>query len=155
MQSLLEHMDAPARSLAEADRVLVTNGALHISTTNRWKFSFTGNNGEFRTRFYNWLPSIIKESYVFLHLHYQPSLANYSERPAVHWFSYPDLCKLGREAGFAKFYSWIDLVDEDSPIVAKSNLRRLLLNKVRYNPWLRSLALTQAGGSIFMLKRPE
>jgi hypothetical protein len=60
---------------------------------------------------------------------------------------------LGRAAGFGYFYSLLDLVGPDSPWVAGSRLRRLLLERVRYHPWLRALALTQAGASIFMVKR--
>ncbi len=154
MENVLEHVDSPTKSLAEACRILLPGGVLYISTTNRWKLSLRGENFEFRVRFYNWFSDLVKESYVFQHLHYDPSLANYTPRPAVHWFSYSDLCNLGRQAGFAQFYSWIDLVDEDSPFVSKSWLRRFLLDRVRFSPWLRALALTQAGGSIFMFKRP-
>jgi ubiquinone/menaquinone biosynthesis C-methylase UbiE len=152
MESVLEHVDSPYRSVAEAYRVLVPGGVLYVGTTNRWKFSLTGYNGEFHVRFYNWLPDVVKESYVYQHLHFDPRLANYTPRPAVHWFSYPDLCKLGRQVGFAQFYSLLDLIDTDSPFVARSRLRRWLLDKVRYNPWLRALALTQTGGTIFMVK---
>ena len=49
---------------------------------------------------------------MFQMLHYEPQLANYNARPAVHWFSFPDLCRLGREAGFAQFYSPLDLIDD-------------------------------------------
>jgi len=153
MENLLEHVDSPSKTLEEAYRILLSGGVLYISTSNRWKFSLTGKNLEFRVRFYNWFPPMVKESYVFQHLHYEPTLANYTPRPAVHWFSYSELCKLGRYAGFAQFYSWLDLVDFDSPFVAKSRFRRFLLNKVRFNPCLRAIALTQAGGSIFMFKR--
>ena len=44
---------------------------------------------------------------MFHHLHYNPSLANFSLRPAVHWWTYADLCRAGREAGFAQFYTRI------------------------------------------------
>lgn len=154
MTSVLEHVDSPLQSLAEAYRVLMPGGVVYISTTNRWKLSLTGNNGEYRVRFFNWFPDIVKESYVYHHLHFNPSLANYTPRPAVHWFSYPDLCKLGRQAGFAQFYSLLDLVNDKSPYVSKSRLRKWLLKPMQNNVWLRSFALTQAGGTIFMLKRP-
>ena len=55
-----------------------------MATTNRYRFSPTGSNDEFRVRFFNWFPRIVKESYVFQHLHFDPTLANYSPRPAVH-----------------------------------------------------------------------
>jgi ubiquinone/menaquinone biosynthesis C-methylase UbiE len=153
LESVLEHVDSPFRTLSEVYRVLVPGGVLYIYTTNKYKISFTGRNSEFNVKFYNWLPNIIKESYVFRHLHYEPKLGNYTPRPAVHWFSYAELCSIGRSVGFSRFYSLIDLLNTDSDTIKKSVLRRFFLNKVRYNPWLRALSLIQYGSSIFMLKR--
>ena len=153
LESVLEHVDSPLKSLSEAYRVLAAGGVLYIYTTNKYRISLNGRNDEFNVKFYNWLPNIIKESYVFKHLHYDPKLANYTPRPAVHWFSYAELCNLGRSVGFSQFYSLIDLLNTDSETIRKSALRKFLLNKVRYNPWLRSLSLIQYGSSIFMLKR--
>jgi len=155
MESVLEHVDSPVRSVAEAYRVLVPGGVLYIYTTNRLKFSLTGKNDEFRVRFYNWFPRIVKECYVYEHLQHDPSLANYAVRPAVHWFTFAELCDLGRRVGFGRFYSLLDLVETDSPSIQRSVLRRWLFRKVRRSPWLRALALTQTGSSIFMLKRPN
>lgn len=153
MVSVLEHVDSPARSLAEAFRVLEPGGVLFVYTTNRWRFSWRGYTGEYSVRFINWFPAFIREAYVFHQLHYRPEIANYNPRPAFHWFTYHELCMLGRSAGFGYFYSMLDLVNLDSPWVATSRLRRFLLERVRYSPWLRGLALTQAGASIFMVKR--
>ena len=153
LESVLEHVDSPIKSLSEVYRVLAPGGVLYIYTTNKYKISLTGKNSEFNVRFYNWLPSLIKESYVFKHLHYNPKLANYTPRPAVHWFSYAELCLLGRSVGFYQFYSLIDLLNKDSATISKSVFRKFFLNRVRYNPWLRGLCLTQFGSSIFMLKR--
>jgi ubiquinone/menaquinone biosynthesis C-methylase UbiE len=155
MTSVLEHVDSPPQTLAESYRVLQPGGVLFVYTTNRWKFSWRGFNGEYRVPFFNWFPAVVKESYVFHHLHYDPTLANYNPRPAFHWFTYPELCALGRGAGFGHFYSMLDLIDPASPLIARRPLRRFLLNRVRFHPWLRGLALTQAGGSIFMVKRPD
>ena len=152
MQSVLEHVDSPQRTLAEAYRVLVPDGVLYVWTTNRHRVALTGDNGEFRKRFYNWLPAVVKESYVFQHLHYDPSLANFSPRPAVHWFTYSELCKLGRSAGFAQFYSKIDLADPNNVYAQRSVWRRLLLRRIQNSVWLRSLALTQIS-HIIMWKR--
>jgi ubiquinone/menaquinone biosynthesis C-methylase UbiE len=153
LESVLEHVDSPTTCLSEAYRVLTPGGVLYISTTNKYRISLTGKNDEFNVKFYNWLPNTIKESYVFKHLHYDPKLANYTPRPAVHWFSYSELCKLGRYVGFSQFYSMIDLLDTDSETIKKGFLRKLILNRVKYNPWLRGIALTQFGSPIFMLKR--
>jgi 2-polyprenyl-3-methyl-5-hydroxy-6-metoxy-1,4-benzoquinol methylase len=157
-ESVLEHVDSPLRSLQEIYRVLVPGGIVFVQTTNRLRFSLTGANGEYNVRYYNWLPRLVKESYVFLHLHYRPSLANYTERPAVHWFSYTDLCALGREVGFAQFYSPLDLRRSTDQPLTRNPIKRAVmttraLERIQRSPWLRSLALTQLGHDVIMLKR--
>lgn len=155
LEAVLEHVDSPRASLAECQRVLEPGGVLYVYTTNRFRFSWRGRNGEYEVPFFNWFPRIVKESYVFHHLHYDPRLANWTPRPAVHWFSYTDLCALGREAGFGQFYSKLDLADADSPQIRRSAATRFLYRYAKFNPWLRALALLQFGNSIFMLKRPS
>ena len=152
-ESVLEHVDSPTKSLDEIFRVLGPGGVAFIETTNRYRISLRGANSEYNVKYYNWLPDTVKESFVFHHLHYDPRLANYTSRPAVHWYSYADLCRLGRQAGFGHFYSILDLLDVSDPLVAKSRARRFLLKKLKFNPWLRALTLTQRGSPMFMLKR--
>lgn len=154
MEAVLEHVDSPLLSVGEAYRVLAPGGVLSVYTTNRHKISLSGQNQEFRTPFYNWFPPIVKESYVFQHLHYDPSLAHYTPRPAVHWFTYSELCSLGRTVGFAQFYSLLDLVEIGSPSLRKG-FRQWLVTAARTNPWLRAFALTQYGSGIFMWKRNQ
>jgi len=152
LESVLEHVDSPRQAIAEAYRVLAPGGVLFVYTTNRYRISLTGKNGEFRVPFYNFFPNIVKESYVFAHLHYNPKLANYSPLPAVHWFCFSELCRLGRDVGFTKFYSPLDLAEATDSFVA-SRVRRLVFDFVRKSPLLRSLALLQFGNAIFMWKR--
>ena len=152
-ESVLEHVDSIPHALEEIYRVLAPGGVLYLSTTNRHHFSLNGSNGEFNVPFYNWFPRLVKESYIFEHLHYRPELANYTERPAVHWLSFADLSSCGRDARFVKFYSIVDLMRPSDPSITKSWLRRILLPHIQSNPWLRSLALTQIGHGIFMTKR--
>lgn len=150
LESVLEHVDSPERTVAELFRVLKPGGLAYITTTNRLAL----RNHEYRRRFFQWYPALLKEAYVHHHLHFDPSLANYTTRPAVHWFSYADLCRLGRGAGFFRFYSKLDVVTTKDPPIAASRLRRLLLPWIQTSPLLRALALTQdAGGTVFMLKR--
>jgi len=151
-ESVLEHVESPHMALAEAYRVLAPGGVLYLYTTNRLRFSVSGRNGEFNVPFFNWLPAVVKESYVHHHLHFDPRLANLSPRPAVHWFTYAELCKLGRWAGFSQFYAKLDLLEPGDP-AASSWLRRTFLKWFKYRPWLRSLALVHYGNSIFMVKR--
>ena len=152
-EAVLEHVDSIPLSLSELFRVLRPGGIVYLTTTNRHKFSLTGKNGEFTVPFYNWFPKLVKEGYVYRHLHHQPQLANYTTRPAVHWLSYTDLCRMGRDAGFAQFYSPADLMRISDPIIARSSFRRAVLPLIQRSPWLRALALTQLSNSIFMLKR--
>jgi len=151
--SVLEHVVSPTRSLDEMYRVLAPGGIAFITTTNRYRFSITGDNGEFMFRFFNWLPRLLKESFVHHHLHYDPRLANYTQLPAVHWFTYSELCALGRQAGFAQFYALLDLMDSSDPALSGSRLKRWLVKKLKFNPWIRALALTQRGDTIIMFKR--
>lgn len=150
MESVIEHVDSPSHALNEAYRALAPGGVLYVGTTNRLAVA----NGEFIVPFFQWFPKLVKESYIHQHLHFQPSLARYTSRPAVHWFSYADLCSIGRAAGFYRFYSKLDLMSASDYAIRRSWLRKTALDRIRYNPWLRSLALTQKGGTIFMLKRP-
>ncbi len=153
MEGVLEHVDSPGKSLAEMFRVLAPGGVLFVRTTNRLRFSPLGRNGEYRVPFYNWFPRTVRESYVFQHLHYKPTLADYSPRPAVHWYSFADLCSLGREAGFAQFYSPMDLLSLPRGD-ARVGIGARVLGALRRNPWLRAANLTLIGGSIYMWKRP-
>jgi ubiquinone/menaquinone biosynthesis C-methylase UbiE len=152
-ESVLEHVDSVRQTLAELYRVLAPGGALWVTTTNRWAVSPTGQNGEFRLPFFNWYPAVVKEAYVHHHLHHDPTLANFTPRPAVHWFTFDALCRVGREAGFARFYSILDLLDPADPSIAPSQFRRAVVNAVRRHPVVRALALTQVGGTIIMVKR--
>ena len=152
-ESVLEHVDSPQISLREMYRATAPGGVVFIYTTNRLRLNLRGRTDEFKVPFFNWLPELVKESYVFEHLHHRPGLANYSPRPAVHWFTYTSLCRLGREAGFAQFYGIPDVIPPEDPSIARSPLRRTIFRMIRRNPWLRAAALMQLGHVIFMVKR--
>jgi SAM-dependent methyltransferase len=152
-ESVLEHVEAPERVIGELARVLRPGGVAVVTTTNRLRV-LPEPSGEFDVPWFHWLPAIVRESYVFEHLHHRPSLARYTSRPAVHWFSYAELCRLGRSAGFAWFYSWLDLVDASDEVVARSAFRRAVIRGMQRSPWVRALALTQVGDTVLMRKRP-
>lgn len=152
LESVLEHVDSVSRTLHEAFRIVKPRGAVYVVTTNRYHPDLFGR-AEFNVRAFNWLPALVKESYVYKHLHYAPALANYSARPAVHWHTFDGLCRQGREAGFSGFYSLIDLLMEDDPAVQRSLLRKAMVRSARTSPWLRAAAIAaQPVTSILMLK---
>lgn len=158
LRSVLEHVDSPRISLREICRILKPGGVVYITTTNRLRFSITGRNDEYTTRFFNWFPPLVRESYIFHQLHYEPKIANFTPRPAVHWFTFSELCRLGRDEGFAEFFSPLDLMQHDDPRLNGSILARLakpFILSAKYRPWLRSMLLTQLGAAIFMMKRPR
>lgn len=155
LESVLEHVDSPSKTLAEAYRVLVPGGVAFIETSNRRRLSPRGFNGEYNIPFYNLFPKTLKEVIVHQHLHYNPKLANYTTRPAVHWFSYADLCARGREAGFYRFYPRFDGMRPGDPSVSRGKMRQMMLRKIRFSPFFRFLALLQYGSAVFMLKRPD
>jgi ubiquinone/menaquinone biosynthesis C-methylase UbiE len=152
-ESVLEHVDSPRISVREMYRVAAPGAVALVHTTNRLRINLRGKTDEFTVPFYNWLPALVKESFVFEHLHYRPSLANYTPRPAVHWFTYTDLCRLGRDGGFAQFYGIPDVLDPNDAAIRHSALRRALFKPIQRSPWLRALAMTQLGHIIFMVKR--
>jgi SAM-dependent methyltransferase len=151
-ESILEHVESPRLALSEVYRVLKPGGLAWFVSTNRWRFSLLGRNSEYNIPFFNWFPPVLQEAYVYQHLHHEPSLANYSLRPAVHWFTYATLCRAGRDVGFSRFYSILDLISPRDPQVVKSLFRRTALRFVTRGPWVRALALTQVGGLIVMVK---
>lgn len=152
-ESVLEHVESARRCLEELHRVLRPDGLAYVATTNRHRVSITGRNGEFNIRFFQWFPPLLREAYIHHHLHHDPSLANFSPRPAVHWFTFAELCRLGRDAGFARFYSLLDVLRKDDDVVRRSRLRRRVLPHLQRSPLLRALALTQLGHAVVMWKR--
>ncbi|MES2523908.1 MAG: class I SAM-dependent methyltransferase [Gemmatimonadota bacterium] len=158
-ENVLEHVESPRRCLVEIYRVLKPGGLVYLTTTNRHRFSLSGNNDEYSTPFLNWFPRTVREGYVHNQLHFDPALANDTERPAVHWFTFAELVALGRDAEFARFYSTLDTRLPNTALVSRNPLRRWvqssgwLLRTIQRSPWLRAMALSQMPGDIMMWKR--
>lgn len=152
LENVLEHVDSVRKTLEECFRILKPGGLLYVLTTNRHRFSLTGINWEFTTRYFNWFPRTVRESYVVAQLHHRPELARYSPRPAVHWFTHAELCACGRDAGFARFYAFCDL----SGSIADKRKSRIgrFKQRVLRNPWIRAWVVSQSAGELFMWKRP-
>lgn len=158
-ENVLEHVESPDQCLKEIFRVLRPGGLTFVTTTNRFRLHPLGRNDEFNVPFFNFFPSLLRESFVHQQLHYEPALANMTERPAVHWFSFSQLCALGRVAGFARFYSTLDTRRIDDVPPGSSILKRAvignesILRRLQQSPVLRTIALSQIGHDIMMWKR--
>jgi 2-polyprenyl-6-hydroxyphenyl methylase/3-demethylubiquinone-9 3-methyltransferase len=160
LEAVIEHVESPLKSLNEIFRALKPGGVLWVTTSNRQRLRFMGKNDEFSVRCLQWMPALLRESYIFEHLHYRPELASFTRRPAVHWFSFASLCSLGRLAGFAQFYSPLDLRRSQDEVLSRTVMKRLisslgLLRLLQRNAWFRTLALTQLDAEVFMWKRGD
>jgi ubiquinone/menaquinone biosynthesis C-methylase UbiE len=157
--NVMEHVESPSQSLSEMYRVLKPGGIAYVTTLNRHKVSLVGHNPEYHVPFFNWFPRLLKESFVFKHLHYEPALGNFTQRPAVHWFTFEDLCAAGRVAGFAQFYSPFDLRTPADAAGSGSAIKRWILGRpemlwrIQRSALIRTLVLSQIGSEIIMWKR--
>lgn len=106
LNSLLEHVPDWRGAVLGAVRALAPGGVLLLTTTNR-HHPFQGEVNHFP--FYSWLPSALRARVLAWIMKHRRDLVNYTEFPAVHWFSYPqlkgELRKLGLEA-----YDRLDLM---------------------------------------------
>jgi 2-polyprenyl-6-hydroxyphenyl methylase/3-demethylubiquinone-9 3-methyltransferase len=82
--SLLEHVTDWETSVQEWVRVLAPGGLLWIETTN----VICPHQREFRLPVYSWWPPFMKRVAERLARGPWPVLANYTEWPAIHWFSF-------------------------------------------------------------------
>ena len=106
LNSLLEHVPDWRAAMLEAVRALAPGGLLLLTTTNRYH-PFQGEVNHFP--FYPWLPSAVRDRVLRWIMKHRRDLVNYTDFPAVHWFSYPqlkgELLELGLEV-----YDRLDLM---------------------------------------------
>jgi 2-polyprenyl-6-hydroxyphenyl methylase/3-demethylubiquinone-9 3-methyltransferase len=88
LNSLLEHVPDWRGAVSEGARVLAPGGVLILHTSNRWH-PFQGEINHFP--FYPWLPAFLKRRVLAWIMAHRRDLVNYTEFPAIHWFSYPEL----------------------------------------------------------------
>jgi ubiquinone/menaquinone biosynthesis C-methylase UbiE len=105
--SILEHVPNWQDTLREAERVLRHGGLLVFYTANRLH-PFTREINRFP--FYPWLPERIKNVVLRYVMARRPDLVNYTEFPAVNWFTYRQMQRFLTRLGFA-VHTRIDLID--------------------------------------------
>lgn len=103
--SILEHVRDYKLVIKEATRVLKACGLLALCTTNKLH-PFQREvklNSLLYFPFYPWLPKRFKRKIIRFLLEKRPDLLNYTEHPAIHWFTYNQLKDLLRKKGYHVF----------------------------------------------------
>lgn len=106
LNSLLEHVPDWRSTVLGAVRSVAPGGVLLLTTTNRYH-PFQGEVNHFP--FYPWLPSAVRDRVLAWIMKHRRDLVNYTDFPAVHWFSYPQLKGELRALGL-EVYDRLDLL---------------------------------------------
>jgi SAM-dependent methyltransferase len=106
LNSLLEHVPDWGAVISEAVRMLAPGGVLLLHTTNRYH-PFQGEVNHFP--FYPWLPRPVRDRVLSWIMEHRRDLLNYTDYPAVHWFSYPQLSRILRDMKL-EVYDRLDLM---------------------------------------------
>ena len=109
LNSLLEHVPDWSAAVREAVRALAPGGLLLLHTTNR-HHPFQGEVNHFP--FYPWLPGAVRDRTLRWIMKHRRDLVNYTDYPAVHWFSYPQLSRVLRAMNL-EVYDRLDLMRRD------------------------------------------
>ena len=108
-ENLFEHVPEWERIVSEACRVLKDDGVFFVRTSNR---HCPINHEINHMHFYPWLPDWMKRPILRLVQCHRPAWINYSQFPAVNWFTHRGLAKSLRNYGFSTFEPF-DLVRRD------------------------------------------
>lgn len=139
LNSILEHVPAWDRVVAEAARALAPGGILVIHTANRWH-PLQGEINHFP--FYPWLPEAVKRRVLAWIMRHRPDLVNYTDYPAVNWFSYPQMKQALERCGLVAY----DRLDLGAP--PSRGLRGAMLRLLRGKGRVRRAAYYAAAGTV-------
>lgn len=150
LNSILEHVPAWDRVVAEAARVLVPGGVLVLHTSNRW-YPFQREVNRFP--FYPWLPDAVKRRVLAWIMTHRRDLVNYTDYPAIHWFSYGTLKATLRSHGLEP-HDRLDL-PQTAVLTGVRRFGRFILENGHRRPWLRSLYYVLAETVSLYAKKAE
>lgn len=98
--SLLEHVPAWDRVLAESARVLKPGGVYIVYTTNR-TCPLQEEVNHFP--FYSWLPDPVQRRVLAWIMEHRRDLVNWTDFPAVNWFTFPRMRRAFESAGLRPY----------------------------------------------------
>lgn len=108
-ENLFEHVPAWQKIVEEANRVLTGEGIFFVRTTNR----HCPFNPEIRHfHFYPWFPQSIKKPILNWIMRNRRKWVNYTNFPAVNWFTHRGLARFLERLGF-ETYEVLDLVQPE------------------------------------------
>ena len=149
LNSILEHVPAWERVVGESARVLAPGGVLVLHTANRWH-PMQGEVNHFP--FYPWLPAAVKRRVMAWIMEHRRDLVNYTDYPAINWFSYPELKRALTRHGLVP-YDRLDLTDPEA-LSGVKRLGRVLLGNGDHEPRGRGLYYFLAGTVSLYARRP-
>ena len=120
--SLLEHVPDWSKVVAEAARVLRPGGLFVVYTTNR-ACPMQAEVNHFP--FYSWLPDPVQRRVLAWIMEHRRDLVNFTDFPAVNWFTFPAMSAAFRRHGLEPF-ARVDLIARGNPGGAKGALVRAM-----------------------------
>ena len=141
---LLEHVPQWRKCVYEFCRVVKPGGALMLTTTN----SICPKQSEFRLPAYSWWPKTAKRWAENKARTTKPEFANFTDYPAVNWFTYYKLRRVLNEEGFDT-YDRFDAIDTSGMPFFKS----LPLEAAKKFQPLRALLYLLVEGTIVFAKK--